>query len=85
MTVGHEFFGIVEKVGSESSGIKVGQRVSAEGHIICGKCRNCRAGRLTKCKDTYGIGVNRPGCFSEYISVPVSNVWTCSDKINDDI
>lgn len=85
MTIGHEFVGIITEVGSEVRGLKVGDRVSAEGHITCGHCRNCRAGKRHLCRNTIGVGVNRPGCFAEYISVPASNVFIVPDTIDDDI
>ena len=81
MTTGHEYVGVIEKVGSNVKGIKVGDQVSGEGHIVCGHCRNCRAGRWHLCKDTLGVGVNRPGCFAEYLSVPARNIWHCDPKI----
>ena len=81
MTTGHEYVGVIEKVGSNVKGIKVGDLVSGEGHIVCGHCRNCRAGRWHLCKDTLGVGVNRPGCFAEYLSVPARNIWHCDPKI----
>src|SRR5436309_12872475 len=75
MVVGHEFVGEVVEVGSNVTDFFPGEIVSAEGHVVCGRCRNCLAGRRQLCKDTKGIGVNRPGAFAEYISVPMSNVW----------
>jgi threonine 3-dehydrogenase len=75
MVVGHEFVGEIVDVGSNVSGFLPGEIVSAEGHLVCGRCRNCLAGRRHLCNDTLGIGVNRPGAFAEYISVPMSNVW----------
>jgi threonine 3-dehydrogenase len=75
MVVGHEFVGRIVEVGSNAQGFKVGDVVSGEGHIVCGKCRNCLAGRRHLCKDTLGVGVNRPGCFAEYVCIPMSNVW----------
>src|SRR5438093_7449371 len=75
MVVGHEFVGEIVEVGSNVSDFFPGDVVSAEGHVVCGRCRNCLAGRRQLCKDTRGIGVNRPGAFAEYISVPMSNVW----------
>jgi len=75
MVVGHEFVGEVVEVGSNVSDFFPGEVVSAEGHVVCGRCRNCLAGRRHLCKDTQGIGVNRPGAFAEYISVPMTNVW----------
>jgi threonine 3-dehydrogenase len=85
MAVGHECMGIVEAVGSEVSGISIGDRVSVEGHITCGHCRNCRAGRRHLCRNTLGLGVNRPGAFAEYLSMPASNVFKLSPHISDDI
>jgi threonine 3-dehydrogenase len=75
MVVGHEFVGEVVRVGSNVSDFFPGEIVSAEGHVVCGRCRNCLAGRRHLCNHTRGIGVNRPGAFAEYISVPMTNVW----------
>jgi len=75
MVVGHEFVGEIVAVGSNVTDFHPGDVVSAEGHVVCGRCRNCLAGRRHLCKDTQGIGVNRTGAFAEYISVPVTNVW----------
>lgn len=85
MTVGHEFVGIVEKVGSAVSGFKPGDRVSGEGHLICGQCRNCRAGKLHLCRNTLGVGVNRTGCFAEYLVIPATNAFPVPPEISDDI
>lgn len=85
MVIGHEFAGTVEKLGSEVHGLELGDRVSAEGHVTCGHCRNCRAGKRHLCRNAMGIGVNRPGCFAEYVSVPASNVFKLSDSIPDEI
>ena len=85
MVTGHEFAGEIVKLGSDVHDVKVGDLVSAEGHIVCGKCRNCLAGRRHLCKDTSGIGVNRPGAFAEYISVPRGNVWKCAPAIPLDV
>ncbi|MBA3535374.1 MAG: L-threonine 3-dehydrogenase [Tatlockia sp.] len=84
MTVGHEFYGEIVELGSEVRGLKVGQRVSGEGHVTCGLCRNCRAGRTHLCRNTEGIGVNRPGCFAEFLSLPASNVIVLPDNISAD-
>lgn len=81
MTVGHEFYGEIVELGHEVKGLKVGQRVSGEGHITCGMCRNCRAGKRHLCRNTLGVGVNRPGCFGEYLSLPASNVLPLPDDI----
>jgi threonine 3-dehydrogenase len=85
MTVGHEFVGVVEEIGSEVQGYRIGQRVSGEGHITCGHCRNCRAGRRHLCRNTVGVGVNRPGCFAEYLVIPAVNAFPLPDDISDDV
>lgn len=85
MVVGHEYVGTIEAIGSNVHDVKIGELVSGEGHIVCGHCRNCRAGRRHLCPNTKGVGVNRPGCFAEYLSIPVTNVWHCDPKIPTDI
>jgi threonine 3-dehydrogenase len=85
MAVGHEYVGVVEQVGSNVQDIQVGEIVNGEGHLVCGYCRNCRAGRRHLCPNTKGVGVNRPGCFAEYLSIPVSNVWHSDSNINLDV
>ncbi|MDX1509421.1 MAG: L-threonine 3-dehydrogenase, partial [Woeseiaceae bacterium] len=85
MAVGHEFSGEIVEVGSEVKGFMAGDRVSAEGHITCGVCRNCRAGRRHLCIHTVGVGVDRPGSFAEYIAVPAFNVFKLPDVISDDM
>jgi threonine 3-dehydrogenase len=85
MVTGHEYVGIVEAIGSNVHDVKIGELVSGEGHIVCGYCRNCRAGRRHLCPNTKGVGVNRPGSFAEYLSIPVSNVWHCDPNIPTDI
>ena len=75
MIVGHEFVGRIVEVGSNVHDFAPGDIVSGEGHVVCGRCRNCLAGRRHLCKDTKGIGVNRPGAFAEYLALPVTNVW----------
>jgi threonine 3-dehydrogenase len=85
MVVGHEFVGEVVEVGSNVKDFFPGEVVSAEGHVVCGRCRNCLAGRRHLCKDTQGIGVNRPGAFAEYISVPMTNVWHHRTGIDRDV
>jgi len=85
MTVGHEFSGEITEMGSEVRGLALGQRVSAEGHITCGHCRNCRAGKRHLCRNTQGIGVNRPGSFAEYVAVPAVNICPLPDNISDDM
>ncbi len=84
MTIGHEFYGKIVNVGSEVEGLVVGQRVSGEGHITCGHCRNCRAGKRHLCRSTLGVGVNRPGCFAEYLAMPACNVLVIPDDITGD-
>ena len=85
MVVGHEFVGEVIRVGSNVSDFHAGEIVSAEGHVVCGRCRNCLAGRRHLCKDTVGIGVNRPGAFAEFISVPMTNVWHHRDGVDEEV
>jgi threonine 3-dehydrogenase len=85
MVIGHEFVGEVAEVGSNVKDFFPGEIVSAEGHVVCGRCRNCLAGRRHLCKDTLGIGVNRPGAFAEYISVPMTNVWHHRNGIDRDV
>ena len=85
LAVGHEFSGEIVEYGSEVKGFSVGDRVSAEGHITCGVCRNCRAGRRHLCINTVGVGVNRAGAFAEYLSVPAFNVFKVPDVITDDM
>ena len=85
MTVGHEYVGTVEAVGSNVHDFKKGDLVSGEGHIVCGHCRNCLAGRRHLCMNTQGVGVNRPGAFAEYLAIPQSNVWYCDSSIPTDI
>ncbi len=75
MVVGHEFVGEIVEVGSNVSDFYPGAIVSGEGHVVCGRCRNCLAGRRHLCRETKGVGVNRPGAFAEYIALPVTNVW----------
>jgi threonine 3-dehydrogenase len=82
MTVGHEFYGEIAEIGHEVKGFSIGQRVSGEGHITCGMCRNCRAGKRHLCRNTLGVGVNRPGCFAEYLALPASNVLPLPDNIS---
>lgn len=85
MTVGHEFVGVIEEVGQEVDGFKPGDRVSGEGHITCGYCRNCRAGRRHLCRNTIGVGVNRAGAFAEYLAIPAVNAFKLPDDISDDM
>jgi len=85
MVIGHEFSGVIEKIGPGVTHYKKGDRVSGEGHITCGNCRNCRAGKRHLCHLTIGIGVNRNGSFAEYLSIPESNVWPIHDDIPSEI
>ncbi|MFT3906094.1 MAG: L-threonine 3-dehydrogenase [Steroidobacteraceae bacterium] len=85
MAVGHEYCGRIVALGSEVRGFNVGDRVSGEGHLTCGYCRNCRAGRRHLCIHTVGVGVNRPGAFAEYLAIPAGNAFKLSDSISDDI
>lgn len=85
MTVGHEFVGVVEEVGKDVTAFKPGDRISGEGHLICGQCRNCRAGKLHLCRNTLGVGVNRTGCFAEYLAIPASNAFIVPPEISDDV
>ncbi|WOJ95343.1 L-threonine 3-dehydrogenase [Congregibacter brevis] len=85
MVVGHEFVGEIVDVGSNVNDFKAGQIVSGEGHVVCGRCRNCMAGRRHLCNDNSGIGVDRPGAFAEYLSLPMSNVWEHAPGIDLDV
>jgi threonine 3-dehydrogenase len=85
MTIGHEFVGVVEAFGDNVHDYAAGDLVSGEGHIVCGRCRNCLAGRRHLCPHTSGVGVNRDGAFAEYLRMPVTNVWPCDPKIPTDV
>jgi threonine 3-dehydrogenase len=85
MAVGHEYYGHIVEIGSEVAGFKVADRVSGEGHITCGYCRNCRAGRRHLCRNSVGVGVNRPGAFAEYLAIPAGNAFKLSAAISDDV
>lgn len=85
MVVGHEFVGEIIEVGANVKDFFPGQVVSGEGHVVCGHCRNCLAGRRHLCADTKGVGVNRPGAFAEYLSLPMTNVWVHSPDIDRDV
>jgi threonine 3-dehydrogenase len=85
MHVGHEFCGEIVALGQEVSGLAIGDRVAGEGHITCGHCRNCRAGRRHLCRNTLGVGVNRPGCFADLIAIPAVNAFRLDDAISDDV
>jgi threonine 3-dehydrogenase len=85
LVVGHEFVGRIVDVGSNVKDFRVGDIVSGEGHVVCGRCRNCLAGRRHLCKETVGVGVNRPGAFAEYLSLPMTNVWHLDPAISHDV
>jgi threonine 3-dehydrogenase len=85
MVVGHEFVGRIVEVGSNVKDFHPGEIVSGEGHVVCGHCRNCLAGRRHLCKDTKGVGVNRPGAFAEYLALPMTNVWVHDPAIPRDV
>lgn len=84
MHVGHEFVGEIVELCDNVNGLKVGQKVSGEGHLVCGHCRNCKAGKRHLCAHTVGVGVNRPGAFAEYLCIPATNVFPIPDGISDD-
>lgn len=85
MITGHEYVGVVAEVGSAVKGYQVGDRVSGEGHLTCGHCRNCRAGKQHLCRNTIGVGVNRDGCFAEYLAIPAVNAFKVPDSISDEV
>jgi len=85
MVIGHEFVGVIEAIGDHVKDFKKGDIVSGEGHIVCGHCRNCLAGRRHLCPKTTGVGVNRDGCFAQYLSIPQTNVWYCDPDISLDV
>jgi threonine 3-dehydrogenase len=85
MVVGHEFVGTVAAMGSNVHDLAIGDVVSGEGHIVCGRCRNCLAGRRHLCNATQGVGVNRPGAYAEYLSIPVTNIWHADPSISTDL
>jgi len=85
MVIGHEYVGEIADMGPGVQGYKIGDRVSGEGHITCGHCRNCRAGRIHLCRNTIGVGVNRPGAFAEYLVIPAVNAYKIPDGIGDDM
>ena len=85
MTIGHEFVGVIQEVGANVHDFDPGDLVSGEGHVVCGRCRNCLAGRRHLCKAPTGIGVNRNGAFAEYLSIPVTNVWYCDRDIPQEV
>ena len=81
MAIGHEYVGVVDATGSNVHDHIPGELVTGEGHVVCGSCRNCLAGRRHLCPNTQGVGVNRPGAFAEYITIPVANIWHCDHSI----
>ena len=85
LVIGHEYAGEIVEIGQEVSGFRIGDRVTGEGHITCGYCRNCRAGRRHLCRNTVGVGVNRPGCFAEYLVIPAFNAFHLGEGISDDL
>jgi threonine 3-dehydrogenase len=85
MAIGHEFVGRIEAVGANVAGFAPGELVSGEGHVVCGRCRNCLAGRRHLCAHTMGVGVNRPGAFAEFVSLPMTNIWRHHDTVPLDI
>jgi threonine 3-dehydrogenase len=85
LVIGHEFVGKIVAVGSNVADFRVGELVSGEGHVVCGRCRNCLAGRRHLCAHTQGVGVSRPGAFAEFIVLPMSNIWKHSEKIKLDV
>ena len=85
MTIGHEYVGEIAAMGSGVKNLEIGERVTGEGHIACGHCRNCRRGKLHVCENTIGIGVNRDGCFAEYLSLPAENVVRLDPRISDEM
>jgi len=85
LVIGHEFVGKIEALGPYVRGFKVGERVCGEGHVVCGECRNCLAGRRHFCPNTVSVGVNRTGCFAQYLCIPAENIWRANNNISDDV
>lgn len=85
LTAGHEYVGEIAEIGEAVEGFKVGDLVSGEGHIVCGKCRNCLEGHKENCRDAKGVGVNRNGAFAEYLVIPSCNVWPCNSEIEEEL
>jgi threonine 3-dehydrogenase len=85
MAIGHEFVGTVVEIGSEVERLEPGQRVAGEGHVTCGVCRNCRAGRRHFCRNTIGVGIDRPGAFAEFVAIPAFNAYPVPDGIDDSV
>lgn len=84
MPIGHEFVGEIVDVGTNVNDFRAGELVSGEGHVVCGRCRNCMAGRRHLCAHTSGVGVNRPGCFAEFIALPMANIWRHDPRVDRD-
>src|SRR6476620_2039513 len=84
LIIGHEFVGEIVEVGSNVNDFHPGELVSGEGHVVCGRCRNCMAGLRHLCAHTSGVGVNRPGCFAEYIVLPMTNIWRHDPRVDRD-
>ena len=85
VTVGHEFVGVVDAVGPDVDGIEIGDRVAGEGHVVCGTCRNCRAGELHNCRNVVSVGIQRDGGFAEYVVIPATNAYVVADHVPDDV
>ncbi len=85
LVIGHEYFGEVVEIGEDVTSVHVGQKVSGEGHVTCGTCRNCRAGRRHVCIRTNSVGVNRDGAFADYVVIPAGNVWVHPDDMDADL
>src|SRR5437867_8817501 len=85
MVIGHEFVGEIVEVGPNVNDFEPGELVSGEGHVVCGRCRNCMSGRRHLCPHTSGVGVNRPGCFAEFIALPMTNIWRHDPGVNRDV
>jgi threonine 3-dehydrogenase len=85
LVIGHEFVGRIVEVGANVNDFHPGDRVSGEGHVVCGRCRNCMAGRRHLCMRTQGVGVQRPGAFAELIALPMTNVWKHADEVDDEV
>jgi len=85
MVVGHEYMGVVAAVGADVESVAIGDRVAGEGHLVCGRCRNCRAGREHFCRNTLGVGVNRPGAFADLVAIPEHNVYRLPDVVSDEV
>ena len=82
VTIGHEFFGVVEAVGDQVTSIEPGERVAGEGHVTCGTCRNCRAGNQHLCRNTVGVGIHRDGGFADLVAIPASNVYRVPEGLS---